>query len=479
MAYASTNPFTNEVVKTFPSATDAEVDAALDRAQAAFPAWRDTPLAERAAIFHRAADLMRDRADELGKLATLEMGKLLAEGVTEAKKTVPAIIDWLADTADEALRPDVRGQNAQGNGGAVVTYAAEGIVFSIEPWNVPFYQAVRGFAPAAIAGNVVLLKHASIVPQCAQAIVDLFHEAGLPEGVWQNLYATHEQADRIIADPRIRAVTLTGSDTAGRHVAARAGQAARRTVLELGGQDAFIVLDDAEPAAAAQAGVGGRCFNGGQICISPKRMIVLDSVADEFEATLRATADAYTVPGDPMDPATTLAPMSSQSQADTVKEQIARAVAAGATATELGGAVPDTGAFVPFTLLTGVTADNPLFHEEIFGPVIMLFRVPDEAAAIDLANDSPFGLSGSVWSTDPAHAFAVACKVDSGQLGINMPIGSGGPAIPFGGVKDSGYGIELGIEGIRGFCNIKPVDIPADYRAEVSSDGAVSVVPAP
>lgn len=469
MSYATTNPYTNEVIKTFPDATDAEVDAALDRAQAAFPAWRDTPIAERAAIFRKAAQLALERKDELARLATLEMGKSINESLMEVTGMAAPMLNWFADRAPEALRPTIRHQSDTG-GESIMTYEPQGIVFSIEPWNVPYYQAIRGFGPAAIAGNVVILKHASIVPQCAQAIVDVLHDAGLPDGVWQNLYATHAQADRIIADPRVRAVTLTGSWQAGSHVAEQAGKALRKTVLELGGSDAFVVLADADLEAAVGAAAAGRCFTMGQICASPKRMIVDQSLYQAFLEGLK-TSMGNLHPGDPMDPTTTLAPLSSQAQADTVKDQIRRAVAAGATAIPVGEPVPSTGAFIQPTILTNVTPDNPIFREEIFGLVPIVFSVPDEDAAVSLANDSPFGLTGMVWSRDPEHALAIARRMDTGQVAINGPLPAVSVDVPFGGVKSSGYGREMGPEGVREFVNIKPIGLPAGVHAEITDEG--------
>ncbi len=465
MPYATTNPYTNEVVKTFPDATDAEVDAALDRAQAAFPAWRDTPIAERAVIFRRAAQLVRDRKDELARLATLEMGKLLSESVIEVTGMVPGMLEWLADNGESVLRPVERHQPDTG-GDTLMTHEPQGIVFSIEPWNVPYYQAIRGFGPAAISGNVVILKHASINPQCSQAIVDLLHDAGLPEGVWQNLYATHAQADRIIADPRVRAVTLTGSGSAGSHVAAQAGKALRKSILELGGSDAFVVLPDADLDEVVAGAAAGRCFTGGQICASPKRMIVVDPLYDEFvERFTRALSALH--PGDPTDPGTTVAPQSSQAQADIVKDQIKRAVAAGAVATEVGDPVPGRGAFVQPTILTGITRDNPIFREEIFGLVPMIYRAKDVEEAIDLANDSPYGLTGYVWSADADAALQVARRLDTGQVFINTGFPSVSSAIPFGGVKDSGYAREMGEEGVLEFTNLKPINLPAGVHARI------------
>jgi succinate-semialdehyde dehydrogenase/glutarate-semialdehyde dehydrogenase len=462
VAYVSTNPYSNEIVATFPYATEDEIDDVLDRAQCAFESWSRMPVADRAAIFARAAELLRERTEELGALVTLEMGKLLSEANMEAAMMAAPIFDWVAGNAEEVLRPK-RMAGQLGPQEIVIRPEAQGIVYSVQPWNVPYYQATRGFAPAAISGNVVILKHSSIVPQSAQAIVDLLSEAGLPDGVWQNVRATHEQSDRIIADPRVRAVTLTGSSAVGSHVAAQSGKALRKTVLELGGSDAFVVLPDADLDEVVK-GAMIRCFIGGQTCVSPKRMIIVESLYEEF---LRRFTEAlgYLRPGDPADPATTYAPVASQAAADDLRAQIDRAVAAGAVATPVGEPIPDTGAFVQPTVLTEVTADNPAFYEEFFGLVPIVFRVPDEEAAIALANDSLYGLSGSVWGRDVTRAYEVAARLDTGNVAINQTFPAGGPAQPFGGVKASGYGRELGPEGILEFCNMKAITFPVGVEA--------------
>jgi succinate-semialdehyde dehydrogenase/glutarate-semialdehyde dehydrogenase len=466
MAYASTNPYTNDVVKTFPYATDADVDAALARAHSAFSKWSRTPLAERVAIFRRAAELLRERTAELGALATLEMGKLLRDAEAEAAYMAAPIFDWVADNAENILKPRPL-ENSGSDREILMTYEPQGIVYSVQPWNVPFYQAARGFAPAAISGNVVILKHASIVPQCSQAIVDLLTDAGLPEGVWQNLYLTHEQSDRVISDPRIRALTLTGSAAVGSHVAARAGKALRKSVLELGGSDAYIVLPDADLDAAIE-GAAARLFVSGQTCVSPKRIIVVDPNYEEFVERLTLSL-APMVGGDPTDPATTLAPLSSQAAADELKAKIDAAVAAGATAIAGGARVPQNGAFVQPTILTDVTPDNPVFYDELFGPVYIVFRVADADAAVQLANDSLYGLAGAVWGADVDEALSVAQRLDTGNVSINAAFPTGTCAQPFGGVKSSGFGRELGSEGVLEFVNIKAITLPPP----ATEDGAV------
>jgi succinate-semialdehyde dehydrogenase/glutarate-semialdehyde dehydrogenase len=460
MGYTTTNPYTNEVVKTFPDATDTEVDAALDKAYAAFLSWRATSFSERSRVLVKAADLARERREELARLNTLETGKLFAESLWEVESIVQ-IFAYYANNGERLLEPELLPVDDPMVGDAVLIDEPLGIVFEIEPWNVPFFQIVRPLAAQLMAGNTVILKHASNVPQCSAAIETLMKDAGLPDGVFTNLYATHSQSDRIIADPRVCGVTLTGSEAAGSHVAAQAGWHVKKSVLELGGSDAMIVLDDADLDHAVKGAMMGRLTLSGQACVGDKRMIVADAIYDAFVAGLTAAIQSLQ-PGDPMDMNTTLAPVSSQAAADMVKEQIREAVAHGATATQVGKPVPTQGSFVQPTILTGVTPDNPVYNQEIFGPVLMLFRFKDEAEAIALANGTQFGLGASVYSTTIAHAFSVARHLEAGAVTINQPT-MPSPAIPFGGMKNSGYGREMGSDGIREFVNRKTI-----YGARVS-----------
>ena len=455
MSYTTTNPYTNEVLKTFAYATDAEVDAALDKAHAAFLSWRRTSFDERATILLKAADLARARREELARLNTLETGKLLAESMWEVE-SIAQIFEYYAKNGEGLLKAERLSVDDPMAGDAVLIYEPLGIIYQIEPWNLPFFQIVRPLAAQLMAGNTVILKHASNVPQCSAAIENLMKDVGLPDGVFTNLYATHAQSDRIIADPRVCGVTLTGSEAAGSKVAAQAGKYVKKSVLELGGSDAMIVLADADLEHAVQGAMMGRLTLSGQACVGDKRMIVADSIYDAFVAGLTAAIESLQ-PGDPMDMNTTFAPVSSQSAADTIKEQIREAVAHGATATEVGKPVPSQGAFVQPTLLTGITPDNPIFNQEIFGPVLMLLPFKDEAEAIQLANSTQFGLGGSVYSTDIAHAFKVAKQLEAGAVTINQPT-MPSPAIPFGGMKNSGYGREMGADGIREFTNHKTIN---------------------
>ena len=455
MGYATTNPYTGEVVQEFPYATDAEVDAALKAGHAAFRVWRTTPFEERSRLMSNAARLMRERREEFARLNTLEMGKLYSEALGEAD-VVAGIFDHYARHAEELLKPVHLDITDPQGGDAVVVFQPLGIVLAVEPWNVPLFQMARPLSAQLMAGNALILKHASNVPQCAAAMEKLIGDAGFPEGLFTNLYATHAHIERILSDPRVAGVTLTGSEAAGARVAETAGKYVKKCVLELGGSDAMIVLDDADDDHAVWGAMMGRLSIGGQVCVSDKRLVIADALYDEFTAKLTATVEALN-PGDPMDPDTTFAPLSSQGAADTVKAQIAQAAAHGATATEIGKPVPAAGAFVQPTILTGLTPDNPVFYQEIFGPVLSLFRAADEEAAIAIANDSPYGLGGSVYSTNIERAVKVAERIEAGAITINKPT-TASPELPFGGIKLSGYGREFGDSGIKEFTNAKVIN---------------------
>ncbi|WP_024891002.1 NAD-dependent succinate-semialdehyde dehydrogenase [Luteimonas huabeiensis] len=453
MAFATTNPYTGETLKTFPAATPAEIDAAIERAHAAFLTWRETSLDDRAQVLARAAGLLRAEPRRFAEILTLEMGKLIGEAEAEVELCAK-ILDYYVEHGAEGLAP--RYLPAEGFGDTDVQLVKEplGVLFAVEPWNFPFYQVIRITAPQATAGNAIVLKHAANVPQSALAMEQLFRDAGAPEGLLTNLFVSHEDAERVIADPRVRGVALTGSERAGSAVAALAGKYMKKSTLELGGADAFIVLSDADVAQAAKWAVFGRHWNAGQVCVSSKRIIVEDAVYDEFLEHYRAGVAALRA-GDPMDPATTLAPLSSRSARDGLARQVEEAVAHGAKAETLG-TVPEQGAFYPPTLLTGIAPDNPAYRTEFFGPVSQVYRVANEEEAIRLANDSPYGLGGSVFSQDIARARRVAAKLETGMVYINQPTGVKAD-IPFGGVKNSGYGHELIDLGLNEFVNEKVV----------------------
>ena len=343
------------------------------------------------------------------------------------------------------------------NGEADVESSPLGVLFGVQPWNFPYYQLARFAAPNLMAGNVVMVKHAASVPQCAVAFEQLWIDAGAPEGAYTNLRISHDQVNAVIDDRRIKGVALTGSVEAGKSVAARAGQNLKKATMELGGSDAFIVLEDADIDKTVKWAVQARMANTGQSCVAGKRFIIVEKVADEFSAKFKAALETL-APGDPMDKATTLGPMSSEGALVTLLKQVNGAIAAGATVTLGGKRIAMPGAFMEPTILTDVRPDNPAFREEFFGPVAMLFRVQDEDAAVALANDSDFGLGGSVFTQDIERGKRVASRVDTGMMFINQPTGSS-PELPFGGIKDSGFGRELGGQGIQEFVNKKLVRI--------------------
>ncbi len=445
MAYQSTNPYDGKVVASFDEITDAQLEAKLHTASECFEKrWRDTSFDERKAVLARAAALMRERSNELAEYATLEMGKLIAQSQGEVALSA-AILDYYAENAQAFLAPE---KLTTPRGEAMVKSSPIGVVFGVEPWNYPYYQVARFAAPNLMAGNVVLVKHASNVPQCALAFERLLADAGAPAGAYTNLFATKDQVAKLIDDPRVRAVALTGSEGAGAIVAERAGKNLKKSTLELGGSDAFIVLDDADLGKAVKHAVSGRMGNSGQACTASKRIIVVEAMADKFLEQFQAAMQAFQ-PGDPMDKQTTLAPLSSSSALKTIVSQVDEAVGHGARVL-LGGkrVIGEAGAFMQPTILTDIDKANPAYKQEFFGPVALFFRVPDEAAAIALANDSPFGLGGSVFTQDIERGRRVARQIDTGMVFINSSAVSS-PELPFGGVKNSGYGRELSGAGIQ------------------------------
>ncbi|ACI52150.1 Aldehyde Dehydrogenase [Gluconacetobacter diazotrophicus PA1 5] len=456
MAYATINPFTNEQIKTFPNSTDSEVDAALDAAHAAFLSWRETSFAERAKIMQKAADILRRDSEKYSALLTLEMGKLISEARAETELSA-AIFEYYAKNAEKLLAPESLPVASKDEGRARIIFQPLGILLAVEPWNFPFYQVARIIAPQLSAGNTVVLKHASNVPQCAEAMDRLMIEAGLPKGGFRNLYPTHDQVSRIIADHRVRGVALTGSEGAGAKVASGAGAALKKSTMELGGSDAFIVLEDADLEKTIKWAVFGRHWNAGQVCVSAKRMIVVDKVYDAFAKGYREGVAKLKM-GDPMDPSTTLAPLSSQGAVNDLKKQVEGAVAAGAKAEEIPLPLPNAGAFFRPVILSDVAHDNPARREEFFGPVTLLFRAKDEADAIRIANDSPYGLGGSVFTRDEARGEAVAAQIETGMVYVNHPTMVKAD-LPFGGVLRSGYGRELIGLGIKEFVNAKLIDV--------------------
>lgn len=463
MPFATTNPYTGEVLKTFPTATDEEVRDAITRADATFQSWRETDFATRAKVMQAAADILRRDIDDYAPILTLEMGKVLAEAKAEVELSA-AIFEYYAKNAEELLKPEILEVADPAEGKQMIVCDPLGVLLCVEPWNFPYYQIARIIAPQLSAGNTMLLKHASNVPQSALAFEKLMTEAGLPDGAFINLFASHAQIDLILNDPRVKGVALTGSEAAGAKVAATAGQALKKSTMELGGADAFVVLKDADLEKTVKWAVFGRHWNGGQVCVSSKRMIVADEIYDEFLAAYTKGVAELKM-GDPMDPATTLAPLSSQRAADDITSMLAKAVEHGATATEVDIEVPNQGAFVRPTILTDMAEDNPARYWEFFGPVSMIFRASDEADAIRIANDSPFGLGGSVFTRDEARGLEVARKISTGMVFVNHPTMVKAD-LPFGGIRRSGYGRELLGLGIKEFVNHKligVVDIDAPF----------------
>ncbi|MXV45258.1 aldehyde dehydrogenase family protein [Saccharibacter sp. 17.LH.SD] len=455
MTYASTNPYTNEVVKTFPEATDQEVQVALKEGAAAYEKWRETSFEERAKVINNAASILRRDIDKYARTATLEMGKTLAEAKAEVILSAE-ILEYYGKHAAALLREQPLKVANPSDGKPVVVHEPQGIVFAIEPWNFPFYQVVRIAAPQISAGNVVLLKHASNLPQCAALMDELFHEAGAPKGVFRNLYLARHHTEVVLNHPAVCGVALTGSEGAGSIVAATAGKALKKATMELGGSDAFVVLDDADLEKSVKWAVIGRHWNAGQVCVSAKRLIVADALYDRFVELYKKGVAALKA-GDPLDPATTLAPLSSQGAADTLRAQVKDAQAHGAKVEVIGAPVPEKGAFFQPLLLTNLE-NTEARHWEFFGPVTQLYRAKDEDDAVRIANDSPYGLGGSVFTKDEERGKRVAARIRTGMVFINHPLIPKADQ-PFGGVKRSGFGRELVGLGIKEFVNHKVINV--------------------
>ncbi|AWG21113.1 succinate-semialdehyde dehydrogenase [Flavobacterium faecale] len=453
MPIQTTNPATNKVVKSFNEMTEKQVDQAIDNANSTFSSWRKTSFKERATLIHKVADLMRTKKTELAKLITLEMGKVFAQSEGEIDLSAN-ILDYYADhaetfLADKKLNPD--------SGEAFVRSSPIGALFGVMPWNFPFYQVVRFAAPNIMAGNTILLKHASIVPQCAIAIEDLFKEAGAPEGLYTNLMISGKRSTGLVEDVRIKGISLTGSEGAGASMAEAAGKNLKRSVLELGGSDSFIILEDADIDKTVEMAILGRMNNNGQSCVASKRFIAVEAIADEFLEKFTAKIASLKV-GDPMDANTQVGPLSSEEALQGLLDQVKRFEKAGAKVATGGKRAFEEGAYMQPTLLTNLKRGEPTFYEELFGPVASFYKVKDEQEAIDLANDSPFGLGGSIYTKDIERAIKIADQIDSGMIFINSPTASQ-PDLPFGGTKRSGYGRELSEQGIHEFINKKLIRV--------------------
>jgi succinate-semialdehyde dehydrogenase/glutarate-semialdehyde dehydrogenase len=449
--YTVTNPATGELIEEIENASDEEVRTAIDRVHSAYPAWRARSVAERAKIVSRAAELFAERSDELAEIMTLEMGKRINEGRGEVGIVVD-IFNYYADNAALLLADEPM---TVATGDAVIVKQPIGALLGVMPWNFPCYQVARFVAPNLVLGNTIVLKHASICPRSAQAIADILHDAGVPEDVYVNTFASSRQIPAVLADPRIMGVSLTGSEPAGISVATEAGKHLKKTVLELGGSDPLIVLDTDDLDETVKQTATARMRNCGQSCNAPKRMIVLSELYDDYVDKLTKHIADYFQPGDPADPATKLPPLASNAAADEVAGQVRKAVEQGATL-RTGGNRVAPGAFLEATVLTDVTREMDAYYEEIFGPVVVVFRATDEEHAIELANDSPFGLGASVWGTDPARMRRVAEQIEAGMVYFNRAGGSSAD-LPFGGIKRSGIGRELGPAGIEEFMNKKAI----------------------
>ena len=454
MAIATQNPATGELVRTFEPHTTEQVDAALARAHATFHEYRRTSFADRAAWMLRAADLLDEDNERIAAIMTLEMGKTLKAARAEASKCAKGM-RFYAEHAEHFLADEPVDPAAVGASKAYGRYLPLGPVLAIMPWNFPLWQVVRFAAPALMAGNVGLLKHASNVPQCALFLEELFLRAGFPEGAFATLLIGSGEVEGILRDPRLRAATLTGSEPAGRAVAAVCGDEVKTTVLELGGSDAFVVMPSADIARAAEVAVTARCQNNGQSCIAAKRFIVHTDVYDAFADEFVKRMAALTV-GDPTEDATDVGPLATESGREDVEELVEDARAKGATVL-CGGERPDgPGWFYPPTVVADLTEDMRMFREEVFGPVAGLYRVADIDEAIAIANDTPFGLGGNAWTNDPGEQARFVRDIDAGATFINGMTTSYNE-LPFGGTKRSGYGRELSAHGIREFCNLKSV----------------------
>jgi succinate-semialdehyde dehydrogenase / glutarate-semialdehyde dehydrogenase len=458
MAIETRNPATGEVLKTFEPLSDAEVDERIARAATAAASYRSTSFAERAGWARAAADLLDAEVDAVAALMTTEMGKTLEAARAETSKCAK-VLRFYARHAEGFLADEPADAGAVGAAVAYTRWQPLGPVLAVMPWNFPLWQAMRFAAPALMAGNVGLLKHASNVPQTALLMEELFRRAGFPTDVFTTLLIGSDQVERVLRDDRVRAATLTGSSPAGKAVARVAGEEIKPTVLELGGSDAFVVLPSADLDEAAKTATIARCQNNGQSCIAAKRFIVHEAVADEFEERFVERMAALVV-GDPMEEGTDVGPLATEQGRDDVEELVADAVGKGATV-RCGGTRPDgPGWYYPPTVLTGITREMRVFWEEVFGPVASVFRVPDVDAALELANATEFGLGSNVWTTDPEEQERFVRDLDAGAVFVNGMTTSY-PELPFGGVKGSGYGRELAALGIREFCNAKTVWVGA------------------
>ncbi|EJF01186.1 NAD-dependent succinate-semialdehyde dehydrogenase [Liquorilactobacillus mali] len=453
MSYRVVNPYNGELIKEFPAATDEEVEQALTDANNFYQQAKEQPIEQRAEQLSALADEFTKRADYYANFLTANMGKLISEALGEVKKTV-AFARYYAENGAAALVD--QDYTAMAGRKAHLEFSSIGAVVAVEPWNFPYTQVMRVFAPNFILGNPVILKHASIVPECAQAFDDACKAAGLPTGAFKNIFATYDQVNQMIGDPRVQGVALTGSEKAGELIAAEAGHNLKKSTMELGGTDVCIVLNDADLKKAVAGAVSGRLRNAGQACTSAKRYLVQSGIYDEFLTAIEKEFAKYQ-PGDPLNEKTTLAPLSSKGAQQNLQKQIKAVLDGGANV--LWGdptAVEGPGAFFKPLIISGMTYDNPMYDHELFGPVAQLYKVDDEKGIVELANHSNYGLGGAIYSENLDKARKLASKIETGQIAVNQPLSSL-PELPFGGIKKSGYGRELSNLGIREFANIKTV----------------------
>lgn len=447
----SINPATGEIIGTYKEHSTNEVSQIIDHAHHAWTIWRDYSFDARAAAMKRAAQLLREQKEAFARLMTQEMGKLLREAMAEVEKCA-WVCDYYAEHGEALLQDEVIPTDASRS---FIAYQPLGIILAVMPWNFPFWQVFRFAAPSLMAGNAAVLKHASNVTGCALAIEEIFRKAGFPEDLFRTLIIPSAAVQAVIDNPKIAAATLTGSESAGSHVASAAGKQIKPTLLELGGSDAFIVLEDADIDAAVKTAVTARMLNQGQSCIASKRFILVDQVADEFITKLKSALGSMKM-GDPLNDKTQIGPLARPDLVDEIERQVNESLREGAVLVMGGkrGIRPET--YYEPTILDGVGRGMTVYHQETFGPVVAVIRVRDEEEAIAVANDSEFGLGGCVWTRDKARGEAVARKVETGAMFVNGMTKSD-PRLPFGGIKKSGYGRELGVPGIRQFVNAKTI----------------------
>ncbi|GBQ89014.1 aldehyde dehydrogenase [Acetobacter nitrogenifigens DSM 23921 = NBRC 105050] len=453
--YRTINPATGKTEKTYETHSDAQMFSKLEKAHALWESsWRKLSFGERRAIMQKAADLLRQNKEKHARLISTEMGKILPEALWEIEVSAD-ILAYYAETAETFLAPK---ELPVKTGHATVISQPLGVIYCVEPWNFPYYQLARVAGPNLMSGNVVMVKHAPGVPQCAEAFETLFREAGAPEGAYTNLFITNDQSEALIARPEVRGVALTGSERAGSAVAGQAGRALKKSTMELGGSDAFIVLDDANLDEVVPRAVAARMSNNGQVCTAAKRMFVHETLVDEFTIRLEQAISEFRY-GDPLEQGVTHGPMSSEDAMKRAISQVEKAVENGATLVTGGKQLEQEGFYMGAAILKGITKDNPIFYEEIFGPVASIYPVSGDDEAVALANDSPYGLGGSVHTSDIARGKKIAERIETGMVFINDVTGTA-PDLPFGGIGNSGYGRELSEFGIEEFVNHKLIRTP-------------------